>query len=86
MKKKATLQDLQRLLEDCNSLKSQLGIDEASFMIPVDGDGLRIHVSTTPGQCEPGRVDVEIGLDQEVKVVTFEFCDDFEPTRIQGGH
>lgn len=85
---KASYQQLTRLLEDSDTLRARLGLEEATFMIPTDGKGLRIRVSGPKHQCKPGTKTLDCTLpDGETVSVSFEVHDDFrlvEP--LSGAH
>lgn len=76
---KPSYQQLKNLLADSESLLAQLNLDDATFMIPTDGKGLRIRVSGPKQQCQPGNKILDCKLpDGETVSVTFEIFDDFE--------
>ena len=78
--KQPSYQQLKDLLADSDSLLSRLDLDDATFMIPTDGKGLRIRVSGPKQQCKPGNRTLDCKLpDGETVSVLFEICDDFEP-------
>ena len=78
--KKPSYEQLKSLLADSDSLLSCLQLDEATFMIPVDGKGLRIRVSGPKYLCKPGKRTLDCTLPNgETISVLFEIRDDFEP-------
>ncbi len=75
-----SFEQLRDLLHDNSALLSKLDLDDANFMIPTDGKGLRIRVSGPKHKCEPGNRTLECKLpDGETVSVMFEIHDDFEP-------
>ena len=84
--KKASYEQLKHLLEDSDTLRTRLGLDEATFMVPTDGKGLRIRVSGPKHQCETGTKTLNCTLPNGDTVsVSFEIHDDFQPVEPLSG-
>lgn len=84
---KATYQQLREIIEDSDSLISELELTNANLYIPTDGKGLRICVSGPKGQCSPGTKMLTRKLkDGETVAVQIEIHDDFRPVKpLDGG-
>ena len=81
--KPVSYQQLTHLLEkNSDLLCKSLGLTEAIFMIPTDGEGLRIRVSAIEGECDPGtkKMAIEVPNEEPLNVI-FEIVDDYEPMK-----
>jgi len=79
MPRKATVEDVQRILVDQSvDLGRRLHLPEAQFGLPVDGAGVRIRVSVPKGQQPDVPAEMEFDLDGETVEVPLEVRDDYE--------
>lgn len=74
-------QELSELVEnESDLLLAALELSEALFVIPTDGNGLRIRVSAIASECEAGTKQLKVSSAKfGEKEVTFEIFDDYEP-------
>jgi hypothetical protein len=83
--KPLSYQQLSELVEkESDLLLDTLGLSEALFVVPTDGEGLRIRVSAIAAECSSETKTVKLELSNKEPVdVEFEIVDDYKPIKPQ---